>query len=163
MMSIYNQKFSSPQVAAAAGMAYVNFRAHLTRGHWKLAARALPAGENRKGHLFTVYDALGYALAYRLACMGAAPRLAFELGMLDCAYLGEEVIAPLLEDQGERAAWFVYYPWTPRREASQLLIGPRPQVSAFFENFAGEQAVIIDMFALRDQVFRVLDLEAEAA
>lgn len=69
----------------------------------------------------------------------------------------------LLREQAGNAAWFVYHPWEERRESSQFFVGSRAKVGAAFEYLGGETAVIIDMFALRDQVFRSLGVEPEAA
>lgn len=157
-MDIRDLKFPSVQVASAADMTHVNFRAQLNR-NWKIVGHGQAAGPDRKGHVFSIYDALGYALAHRLVRMGAPSTLAFELAMLDCVYDG--LIEPLLQEQGAQAAWFIYYPWVDRRESSLVLIGPRSHVAAFFEDFRGENAVIIDLFGLRNQVFASLGVTLE--
>jgi len=142
-------------------MTHVHFRALLSRGGWQIVGHGRPAAGSGRGHAFTVIDALGYAVAFRLLRMGAPSALAFQLGVEDCAYLGASFTDPLLRPQGENAAWFVYYPWVERKEASLFIGGPRDKVAGFFEIMRGAEAVVLDLFGIRDQVFASLGVEIE--
>lgn len=158
-MDIREITFGSARIAEAAGLTHANFRSLLTRGGWRIVGNGRAATANGKGHAFTVVEALGYAVAARLLRLGAPPALAFQLGVEDCIFLDLDMTEPLLRPQGENAAWFVYYPWQERRDASMLLTGRRHFVADFFESTRSSEAVVLDLFGIRNQVFAVLGVE----
>lgn len=165
-MNIYDPVFSSSQAAKAAGMTATNFRAHLARGNWRIiggdkgghAAEAFG-----KGHFFTIYDVLGYALAHRLVLRGVEPKMAFERAMYDFAHSGDPERDPggIFNPDKHGLTLFVYTPGLPTSmcvgsssigDAMMLLYPPG-------YNRASE-AIVISINDLRDRVFQSLGLDA---
>ncbi|UZW55951.1 hypothetical protein NUH86_03925 [Sphingobium sp. JS3065] len=167
-MNIYDPVFSSSQVAHAAGMTASNFRAHLARGNWRIIGEAQPAEVFGKGHLFTIYDAVGFALAHQLVTRGVEPKLAFELAMFDFAHIaagplpGTELTRQPggVFDREQGYTLYVYCPGAQRgqciatadiRDAVELIIAPEGSVAS--------SAIIINLNDLRSRVFNALGLE----
>lgn len=114
-MNPYAPQFTSAQIAKAANMENANFRAYLRKGDWRIIGGERGGMEreaNGKPHLFTVYDALGYALARVLVERGAPPAVAFETAMRDFAHAGDEARAPgdVFDVNTKGMTWFVYWP-----------------------------------------------------
>jgi hypothetical protein len=170
-MNIYDPTFASSQVAEAAGMTPVNFRAYLARGHWRIigktepassSGKAEPAASNGKGHLFTIYDALGYALANQLVQMGVDPKVAFERAMFDFAHVGDgnERDPGNVFDTAHGRTWFVFDPHVGQGRciATGNMLDPLMVLMPFGNRVAA--AIVIDLNDLRDRVFHRLGLDA---
>src|SRR5438128_6116555 len=88
--NIYDPCFSSAQVATAAGMTNPTFL-HYVRNHgWRPMGAGTLAESNGLGHTFSIYDALGLALARQLVDHGVSPKVAFDRAMLDFAHSGDD-------------------------------------------------------------------------
>ena len=169
-MNIYDPIFSSAQVAKAAGMTHTNFRAHLARGNWVIGSESKKASALGEGHLFSIYDVLGYALAKRLMELGIDPKTAFERAMLDFAHVGDTAYqgtTPIMRNPGgvfpleHGMTIFSYVPGMERGEcyATKLVADP---MMFFYMNNGGfaEQAAIVQLNLLRIRVFATLGLDA---
>ena len=169
-MNIYDPVFSTAQVAIAAGMKPTNFRAHLARGNWSIGDKSTAAEGAGKGHSFSIYDAVGYALAHKLIVRGIDPKVAFDRAMFDFAHVGTTIYQgtePIMRDPGDvfdiryGRTFFVYAPGSDRAEclAQKLINDP---IMLFFtsdRSFA-EEIIAIDLNQLRDRVFNSLGLDA---
>jgi hypothetical protein len=166
VVNIFDPVFSSSQVAKAAGMTASNFRAHLARGNWRIVGGST-GGEKAEmfgqGHAFTIFDALGYALANRLIALGLAPKEAFERAMFDFAHVGDELRDPggIFDVAKFGLTLFVYVTGAERGECipsatitdATLLLYPPGQRR-------GGEAIIVCINDLREKVFRHLGLDA---
>lgn len=167
-MNIYDPVFSSSQIAHAAGMTATNFRAHLSRGNWRIIGEAQPAEVFGKGHLFTIYDAVGFALAHQLVARGVEPKLAFELAMFDFAHIAAGPLpgTELTRQPGgvfnlkQGYTLYVYCPGAKRgqciatadiQDAVELIITPEGGIAS--------SAIIINLNELRSRVFNALGLD----
>ena len=160
-MNIYDHVFSSAQVAEAAGMSHANFRAYLTRpNRWRVIGTKGTVG---KSHLFTIFDCLTYALAYRLVQLGVDPAEALNRAALDFAHTGDEDRDPggLFRYPEHGATLYVYCPGAPvgKCVGSSDINSP---LELFFApmSLAADSAVVIDLSKLRDRVFASLGLDA---
>lgn len=167
-MNIYDPVFPSSQVALAASMTASNFRAHLARGNWRIIGNSQPADAFGKGHLFTIYDVLGFALANQLVSLGVDPKRAFELAMYDFAHAGtgplpgqESAREPAgLFDKARGYSIYVYCPGAERgrciatkdvQDAVELILAP--------EGGVAPSAIIVNLNHLRSRVFAALKLD----
>lgn len=159
-MSIADPTFSTQQIAEAAGMTSANFRQYLSRGHWRIVGNAQPAESAGKGHLFTINDALGYALAARLVQRGVDAKVAFESAMFDFALSSNQMDRKPGEvfDPRMGRTWFILNPAAPKGRI--LLVGPDNTAAEVFANSSAVEMVIIDLTDLRDTVFHSLGLDA---
>lgn len=168
IMNIYDPVFSSSQVAAAAGMTASNFRAHLARGNWRIIGNSQPADAFGKGHLFTIYDVLGFALAHQLVTLGVEPKQAFDLAMVDFAHGGTGSLPGQssardpggLFDKARGHTLYVYCPGAARgqciatkdvQDAVELIIAPQGGVAS--------SAILVNLNDLRARVFGALKLD----
>lgn len=175
-MNIYDPVFSSSQVAKAAGMTYANFRAYLAREStgWRPIGdmHAKAAERNGEGHSFSIYDALGYALAADLVRHGVDPKDAFKRGMLDFAHSGG--------DEWDGASGFakrdpgnVFDPGTYGRTIFAYALGEGRGQCLPLKTLAGPSnlfftpdrrhaasVILIDLNKLRDRTFNALGLDA---
>lgn len=171
-MNIYDPTFTSAQVAKAAGMTATNFRAHLARGNWRIIGDSVPAEKFGSGHLFTIYDVLGYALAAELIQCGLDPKAAFERAMYDFAHTGGQEWQPngkvidrepggVFQPEANGHTLFVYVRGADRGKCvaanaitngAELLIAPNMGI--------GTSAIVVGINGLRDRVFAALGLDA---
>lgn len=160
-MNISNAKFSSSQVAKAAGMTAINFRAHLSRGNWRIIGDSKAAETFGKGHEFTLEDALGYALAHQLVSCGIEPKVAFDRAMYDFAHVGSVTDSFGGHDRNpgdvfdEKTLGYTLYVYCPGAERGQcvatndvlpieLMFNPSSQLMA-------PATILINLNALRNQ------------
>jgi hypothetical protein len=157
-MNIYDPTFTSAQVAKAAGMESANFRIQFQRGNWRFIGK--PAEANGFGHLFSICDALGFALARQLVLHGVDPKIAFERAMTDFALTEAEILDP--DKSG--LTLYVYSPGAEVgrcvgskdvRDVIELLIPPMHNRAT--------SAIIIVLNDLRQRVFHALGLDARTA
>ena len=164
-MNIYDPVFSSSKTAMAAGMSHSNFRAHRSRGNWMVGGKTsgVKAESHGKGHLFSIYDVLGYALAHRLIRFGVDPALAFNLAMFNFAHVGVDGREPggVFDVAEHGYTLFVYSPGADRAQCMgtksigdpiELLFPPGYQRAS--------DARIISLNDLRAGVFAALGLDA---
>lgn len=164
-MNIYKPQFSSAQVAKAAGMADATFRFHLRSGKWRIIGSmgAQERGRNGQAHQFTIYDALGFALARELMECGVDPKEAFDRAMLDYAHSGDEGREPggVYDITEHGVTFYVFNPGVPhgRILAQRSVNDPLEFLLPMFHNRV-HRAIVIDLTSLRDRVFRALGLDA---
>jgi len=150
-------------------MSAANLRVQFQRGHWRVFGQELgkeyggrPPASNGNAHLFSIYDALGIALARQLTLHGVAPTQAFTRAMLDFAHTGDARREPggVFDPAKFGLTFYVYSPGAGvgdcvcSKEISdpiQLLIPP-------MHNRASS-AIIIDLNELRERVFKSLGLD----
>lgn len=164
-MNIYGPIFSSARAAAAAGMTPANFRAHLSRGNFRIIGGkgAVEAATAGKGHLFTIYDVMLYAMANCLIQFGVDPKLAFEVA-IDFAFAGDDEREPGGVLDTAKYGWtlFAYTPGLPighcfgskALESDPLMLLRTPG----FNRASG--AIVINVNDLRNGVFHSLGLKA---
>lgn len=170
-MNPYDPSFTSSQVAKAAGMSHANFRAYLSRGHWEVVGTKGAKESARAGtaHLFTIYDALGFALAFELVKNGVDPKIALERAMMDFAHSGDTAYqdtkaiprdpAGLFDRQTEGYTLYVYAPGTKRGRC--VATNHISSIELLIVTTSVEDAVIvINLNRLRDRVFASLGLDA---
>lgn len=113
-MQYATPRFESSAVAAACQMAASTFRGHFRRGNFRMVGDVAPASGDGMPHLFSLRDALGFAVAAALMRCGADPVPAFKAGMFTFAHVGNEDRAPAhlfdIHERGETL--LVYYPET---------------------------------------------------
>ncbi|CAN5203474.1 hypothetical protein BH10PSE13_BH10PSE13_00170 [soil metagenome] len=160
-MSSYEPIYTSTQVANAAGMTAVNFRAHLMRGHWRVIGAK--AGRNGQSHKFSIFDAVGYALAYQLEMSGVDPKTAFDRAMTDFAHGGnaDRDAGDVMDYVRHGLTIYVYCPGAPVGEC----VGSKhvaDAVSLFIPPMCerAERAILINMNDLRRRVELALDWTA---
>jgi hypothetical protein len=166
-MSIYDPTFTSAQVAESAGMSHVTFRARLSRKQWRIIGgekSGTAADGNGKKHLFTIYDALGFALACELEAYGIEPEIAFKLAMFDYAMASSENgrnPGDVFDIDKHGRTLFVYSKGAERgqciaatsiKSAADLFVVPMGSYA--------HSAILIDLNHLRGRVFNSLGLDA---
>ena len=168
-MNIYDPVFTSAQVAKAAGMSHAKFRAHLSRGNWTIGSASKKAAALGEGHLFSIYDALGYALANALMSMGVDAKTAFDRAMLDFAHVGDTAYqgtTPIMRNPGDvfplkhGMTIYSYVPGTARGECYATKITPDPLMFFSVNGGFAEQAIVIQLNLLRLRVFASLGFDA---
>lgn len=164
-MNIYDPVFSSSQTAKAAGMTHSNFRAHLSRGNWTVGGQTggVKADTQGKGHLFTIYDVLGYALAHRLVRFGVDPEIAFNRAMFDFAHVGDGERDPggAMDLEKHGFTLFIYWPGAPRAQCLGTKSVHDP-IELLFPpgHHRASAAIVISINDLREGVFAALGLDA---
>lgn len=173
-MNIYDPIFSSAEIAKASGMSHVNFRAYLARettGWRPVGPYALTAEKSGTGHRFSIYDAMGYALAAQLVAHGVDPKTSFDRAMHDFAHVGGDELQPdgtsLVRDPSDLydvkhgRTFYVFNPGQSRgrcvaqrtiTDVMSLLLPGGGQTAA--------SAIVIDLNSLRRRVFDALGIEA---
>lgn len=174
-MSIYDPVFSSAQVAKAAGMTHVNFRAYLSRETtgWRPigSMRARTADRAGAGHKFSIYDACGYALAALLVEYGVDPRVAFERAMFDFAHGGGQEYQPdgsmlerdpsdVFDVEKHGRTLFVFSQGSSKAQciAQRAISDPVTLLFTPERRLAGA-AIVIDLNSLRERVFDSLQID----
>lgn len=166
-MTISSATFSSSQVAKAAGMTPINFRAHLSRGNWRIIGNSKAAEVFGKGHEFTLEDALGFALAHQLVSFGVAPKIAFERAMFDFAHTGSFTNSYGGDDRDPgnvfdpRTLGMTLYVYTPGAERGQCVASNKIstiELMTLPNQSSAPSAIVINLNALRDRVLRGLGL-----
>ena len=160
-MNIYDHVFTSAQVAKAADMTSANFRAQFTRKNWRIIGRERPG--NGEAHLFTIYDALSYALARRLMEYGFAPSTAFDLAVKDFAHTGCSERDPgSVFDVRKYGRTFFVASLDSEQGRCVAQKGINDAIELFILPMANRSpdVVLIDLNDLRDRVFHALNLDA---
>lgn len=117
-MDYETPRFESSAVAAACEMAASTFRGHFRRGNFRMVGDAVPAAGDGMAHLFSLRDALGFAVAAKLMRCGADPVPAFKAGVLLFAHTGSHDRAPahLFDVREHGETLLVYFPDTGTAE-----------------------------------------------
>lgn len=149
-MNIYDPTFSSAQVAAAAGMSAANFRAQFQRGNWRFIGK--PAEANGFGHLFSIYDALGFALARELMERGINAKSAFDRAM-SWAHGGAS-----MAEEPEAISVFVLGVGLPGEVKALPVAGGLAFVDMFSSAFA-PAPTLVNLTALDRRVREALDIQ----
>lgn len=103
-------RFSTSEIARAAGVKPVTLRSYFRRQQWR------QIGQAAKGKglptLFSLRDALTYAVAARLVDMGVDPASAFDSAVMDFAHTGDERRNPaeLFNPNEDGLTLLVYWP-----------------------------------------------------
>lgn len=159
-MNIYDHVFSSSQVAKASEMTSANFRAQFTRNHWRIIGKERPG--NGEGHLFTIYDAMAYALARRLMDYGFEASRAFDLAVMDFAHgsVGDRDPGGVFDPVKYGRTFFIASMHGAQGQCLAEKSVKNP-IEFLFPPMCGLQkdAVIIDLNQLQNQVFEALGVK----
>ncbi|MET4595769.1 hypothetical protein [Sphingomonas sp. PvP015] len=91
MYDLDTPRFTSSQVARAAGMSLNTFRTNFMRGHFQMVGESIaPAERHGVPHHFGLRDAIGFAIVGELVRCGVGPRDAWEAAMWGFAHTGTE-------------------------------------------------------------------------
>jgi hypothetical protein len=161
-MNIYEPQYTSSQVAKAAGMTGPNFRAYLRKGDWRILGGERGGTErerNGDAHLFTIFDALGYALARSLVAAGVEPKAAFECAFFDWSHAGQ--CGQPIADADALMTVYCYSAHTGRGRVAKVT-----QSGLAFDDLGldytlqHQTEIIVNLTAQRDYVFNALGLDA---
>jgi hypothetical protein len=158
MIDYETPRFKSSDVASAAGMPAATFRSYFRRGQFRVYGDANLADTHGLPNLFSLRDALGFAVATALMRAGAEPKQAFEAGMLTFAHTGDEDRDPGrtydIHEQGDTIMLFDPASGKARLEAvdgdisfHRLFVG------------AGDALLILKINPIEQRVFHVLDVK----
>lgn len=161
-MDIYEPRFTSAQIAKAAGMTSANFRAYLRKGDWRIIGGdrgGVERERNGDAHLFTIFDALGYALARSLVSAGADPKTAFKRAIMDWSHAGQ--CGQPLADADAILTAYCYSVQSGRGDVVKVTAsGIAFSDLGFGMGLTDQTAIIINLTAQRDRVFNSLGLDA---
>lgn len=154
----YDPIYSSSQVAKVCGLTHVTFRSRLSRGLWRIVGKSQAADILGKGHLFTIFDVMGYALAEELVKMGIDGKIAFDLAMTDFAHVGSADRDPADVFPVERGrTLYVYSPGNAFGEV--IATGDVENVIELFcakYHTRSSRCILIDLNDMRARVLRIL-------
>lgn len=161
MMKPWDPQYTSSDVAEAAGMSPANFRANLSRGHWRMIGK--PREANGYGHLFTINDALAFALARELVNCGVDPKEAFESAVQDFAFFSDHddrVPGEVFDPAKFGTTFFLYFPGAKRGRctASNLERSMVDLLTPPVSHPAGS-AILIDCNKLQARVYQALNFD----
>lgn len=137
-------RFKSSEVALAAGTSPITFRSYFARGHFRVMGDDTKlADANGLPHLFSLRDALGFALAIRLVKLGQHPEKAWAIAMTKFAHSGGQDREPgkLFDVRQRGETMFLYW---PDLDDAALIAGDEVlSLSALRTGEAGREAVIV--------------------
>lgn len=109
MLDYATPRFKSSEVAKAAGVPLNTFRTLFKRGQFRMIGKTdAPASAHGLPHLFSLRDALGFAVAIELMRAGEDATRAWKIAMLDFAHTGDTVRDPgALFDAREHGSTFL--------------------------------------------------------
>ncbi|WP_414901292.1 hypothetical protein ACMT1E_15045 [Sphingomonas flavalba] len=113
MIDYHSPRFKTSEVARAAGIPAPTFRSYFSRQQFRVIGEmSQKADIFGLPNLFSLTDALGFAVAVRLISIGADPKSAWEVAMLKFAHTGDEDRPPAhmfdIHEKGETL--LIYWP-----------------------------------------------------
>jgi hypothetical protein len=157
-------RFRTSEVAVAAGIPAATLRSYFKRGQFRIigATDARLADESGLPNLFSLRDALVFAVAVKLIGAGADPLEAFNVAVSDFGHFaigGERLPAQMLDYQKHGSTLLVYWPGTGHAEikAAKSITDP---LEFAFSNMHGSQesAAIVFLNFVERRVFAALKI-----
>lgn len=158
MIDYRTKRYTTSEVAHAAGLTPSTLRNYLTRKQWRQIGRRAE-GEGLP-NLFSLRDALSYAIAAELVRLGAHPKPAFE-ATIELVHTGDENRKPgelpNINEEGETVLLF-----SPRDERAKMIAANRINgVSDLLRH--GRGLILLVLNDVEQQVFAALDGKAGGA
>lgn len=157
MIDYHTNRFTTRQIATASGIEPVTLRSLFSRGHFRVIGEKGVPGE---ATLFSLRDAMHYALSARLMQLGVAAKTAFELA-IQFSHMGDEDRLPAaLFDIRERGESFFVY-WPDRGQASIVASDAINSIAdlQWSPNVPDYAFQIVQLNQLENQVFTSLGVD----
>lgn len=154
--------YKSSEVARAAGISHVTFRSYFRRGYFRVLGDAQKANTNGLPNLFSLREAIGFAVAARLIDAGVHPKSAWQVGAVQVAHTGDSARLPgRLFDLRERGETLVVY-WPDTDEGKVIAAD---DVKSIYDLGLGategrqEAAIVVSLNTVEKRVFLALGVE----
>lgn len=151
-------QYETRKVAEACGIKPAHLRTYFSRGQFRIIGLQ---GEKGMANLFSLRDAMTYAVACRLIDLGADPHLAFNLAALNFAHVGNEErnLCGMFDFRERGETLFAYWPDSGKAE----VIASDDIESVFnlrLTHERGEEAVVvIRLNPIERRVFEALGVD----
>lgn len=153
MTDYHTPRFKSSEVAAAAGMALNTFRSHFRRGNFRMIGDARHAEVHGLPHLFSLRDAMLFAVAVELITAGIEAASAFNAAATFAHTGTEERLPAMVFDPTKGMTLLIYHGRTNR---ARIICTPlQSHLATLFHNDATGQREAATIVLLNDVERRV--------
>lgn len=161
MIDYSTPRFKTSQVAMACSIAPPTLRSYFQRGQFRIIGKK--AEGDGLPNLFSLRDAMTFAVAVRLVAAGAEPKEAFDLTVGNFSHIGDEDRGPagLFDFREKGHTLMVYWPMERRAE-----VMAEDDIKSLYDigissSQRGEMVTLVPLNPIQQAVFFHLGVETE--